>query len=133
MIYLIKNWDDNLYYALDDGKIHNGSTGSVYIEEFICEMKIDNITLTVHSDLRYCLNGVHCGMSNIYLGSFHVIKNIPKWFYCYDINIPLLKQLTEQEFKEFIEMDNEPYLNYETRERGVRRFNKNWYIDNGYR
>lgn len=133
MIYLINTWNSNTYYARDNGEIYNGSTGSVYIEDFVHEMKIEHITLNIHPNIRYSTNGCHIGMSNISLSHFKSIKDIPKWFYCYDTNKPLLKQLSEKEFEEFVSMDNEPYINYKTGEEGINRFNKDWYIEKGYR
>lgn len=134
MIYVIGGSNMNTYYALDDGKIYNGSTGSVYIEDFIDEMKIEHTYLEIHPDIIYGDNGCHCGLSNIHFSTdFKSVNDIPKWFYCYNSEEPLLKQLTEEEFDEFVSIDNQPYLVWETQEKGVKTFTKDWYVENGYR
>lgn len=133
MIYIVDN-GSCIYYALDDGEIYSSSTtGDVYIKDFIDEMQIKHTMLTVHPDIRYANNGCHIGMSNISILDFDTIKEIPKWFYYYDANKPLLRQLTEEEFEEFVLMDCLPYAAYQGRGRRVERFDKQWYIEHGYR
>lgn len=134
MIYIINGCGSCIYYALNDGEIHSSSsTGGVYIEDFIDKMQIEYTELTIHPDIRYAENGCHIGMSNISILEFDTINDIPKWFYCYDKNNPLLKQLTEEEFEEFVSMDSLPYITYPERKEGVKTFKKEWYIENGYR
>lgn len=119
MIYTIKTWNSDMYYALDDGKIHNASTGSVYISEFLYKMKIEHTELVIHPNIRYNANGCGCSLSNIRFTEFNSIKDIPKWFYNYDVRKPLIKQLSEDDFESFVMMNG--------------RHDKEWYIKNGYR
>ena len=96
-------------------------------------MGIEHTYLEIHPDIIHNNNGIHCGMSNIRPHHFKSVNDIPKWFYCYNTREPLLKQLNEEEFEEFVSMDSEPYVIGRTREKGVRTFTKDWYIENGYR
>ena len=128
MIYFICGGNIDSYYALDEGEIFPASTGSVYIEEFLEKMNVEHTRLEIHPDLIYGRNGVHCGMGNIRPSNFKTMKEFPKWFYCYNPKKPLIKQLTEEDFIEFISMDHIPYSNGQ-----VETFSKDWYKENGYR
>lgn len=134
MIYWIKIANGSDYYAKSKyGQIHTASTGSVYIKDFMQDMKIKHKCISFHPDIVYCQNGCHAGISNISPYDFKKVKNIPKWFYCYDKNIPLLKQLSEKEFNEFLSYDNSPCIDYYKNETYIKTYDKDWYINNGYR
>lgn len=98
------NWS-NSYYTDYEGNIYNASTGSDYIEEFINILNLEAAFLEYHPDLVYFENGVNWKVQKCYPYNFDNFKDIPRWAYCKNPNIPLIKQLDENEFKEFHEFN----------------------------
>ncbi|BAO04770.1 radical SAM domain-containing protein [Clostridium botulinum B str. Osaka05] len=94
------NWSSS-YYTDYEGNIYDASTGSDYIEEFIEILNLEVAFLEYHPDLVYFENGVSWKIQKCYPSNFENFKDIPKWTYCKNPNIPLIEQLNENEFKEF--------------------------------
>lgn len=94
------NWSDS-YYTDYNGKLYNGSTGSVYIESFIEDINLDADFLDYHPDLVYWTNGVTLNVQDLYPHKFDYFEEIPKWTYSKDYRKPLIPQLNEEELFEF--------------------------------
>ena len=91
------------YYTDYEGKLYDGSTGSVYIRDFIERLNIDVDFIKYHPDLVYFSNGINYNSQNLKPYRFEYFEDIPKWAYSKDRNKPLIPQLNEEELRELDE------------------------------
>jgi hypothetical protein len=94
------NWG-NSYYTDYNGKLYSGSTGSVYIIDFIKRLKLDIEFLEYHPDLVYHRNGVSCNTQGLFPCRFEYFDEIPIWTYSKDNDKPFISQLNIKELEEF--------------------------------
>lgn len=131
MIYIITGGRE--YYALNDGEIYKAYIDECYLYSFLRRMDIEFTELRIHPDITHGNHGCECGMSNIIYSDFASVNDIPKWFYSYDRRQPLIKQLTKEEFEEFVSMNFALCYNPYTGQEWKEKHDKEWYKENGHR